>query len=45
LKATARGTLTAGRAEVSWTEVHRMTDSDYRALVGRAREAAQTARN
>lgn len=44
LKATARGVLTAGRAEVSWTEVHRMTDADYRALVSRAREASPTTR-
>lgn len=40
LKATARGTLSVGQAEVSWTEVHRMTDADYKALVRRAREVA-----
>lgn len=38
LKTTARGTLSAGQAEVSWSELHRMTEADYKDLVSRARE-------
>ena len=38
LSLTARGSLSAGQAEVTRTERHRMTAADYRALVSQARE-------
>ena len=38
LSSTARGSLSAGQAEVTWTERHRMTAASYRTLVSRARE-------
>jgi len=40
LGSTARGSLSAGQAEVTWTERHQMTAAAYRALVTRAREVA-----
>ncbi|BBH17717.1 hypothetical protein Back2_20040 [Nocardioides baekrokdamisoli] len=41
LAATARGTIANGHAEVSWTEVHQMTDAAYRELVAQSRQDAE----
>lgn len=40
LKASMRGAIADGLAEVTWSEVHDMTEEEYRALVEKAREIA-----
>ena len=40
LKSSMRGSIVNGRAEVTWSESHELTEADYKILVAKAREQA-----